>query len=144
VKAVDGEISEVKIQEGIDDAEDECGNTIDFLIAEKGVRRAYVNLLSAMKQIVNSIELKGGFRGISFNGIPLTADKFCTNGELLALSLANWKMYEMADWGFMDEDGNVLFRNTNTPVYSATMRKYADLGCDLPKGMIRYTGIVRH
>lgn len=144
VKPVNGEISEVKIQEGIDDAEDETGNTIDFLIAEKGVRRAYVNLLSAMKQIVNSLDLKGGFKAISFNGIPLTADKYCASGELLAKSLANWKLYEMADWGFMDEDGNVLFRNTNTPVYNAVLRKYCDLGCDLPKGQVRFTGITRH
>lgn len=144
IKAVDGEISEVKIQEGIDDAEDETGNTIDFLIAEKGVRRAYVNLLSAMKQIVNSLDLKGGFKAISFNGIPLTADKYCANGELQAMSLSNWKLYEMADWGFMDEDGNVLFRNTNTPVYNAVLRKYCDLGCDLPKGQVRFTGITRH
>ena len=143
-KAVNGEISETKIQEGIDDAEDETGNTIDFLICEKGVRRAYVNLLSAMKQIVNTLDLKGGFKAISFNGIPLTADKYCTNGELLALSLANWKMYEMADWDWMDADGNILFRNTNTPVYNAVLRKYADLGCDLPKGQVRFTGISRH
>lgn len=144
VKAVNGEISEVKIQEGIDDAEDECGNTIDLLLCEKGVRRAYVNLLSAMKQIVNSLELKGGFKAISFNGIPLTADKYCANGELLALSLANWKLYEMADWDWMDQDGSILFRNTNTPVYNATLRKYCDLGCDLPKGQVRFTGITRH
>ena len=144
IKAVSGEISEVKIQEGIDDAEDETGNTIDFLICEKGVRRAYVNLLSAMKQIVNTLDLKGGFKGISFNGIPLVADKYCASGELLALSLANWKMYEMADWDWMDSDGNILFRNTNTPVYNAVLRKYADLGCDLPKGQVRFTGIQRH
>lgn len=103
VKAVNGEIAEVKIQEGIDDAEDETGNTINFLIAEKGVRRAYVNYLSALKQIVNSLDLKGGFKAISFNGIPLTADKYCANGELLALSLSNWKMYEMADWDWINK-----------------------------------------
>jgi len=144
VKAVNGEISEIKIQEGIDDAEDEAGNKIDFLIAEKGVKRAYQNLLAAMKTITNTLELKGGHTALSFNGIPLVGDKYCPSGELEAFSLANWKMYEMADWDWMDEDGKIIFRNTNTPVYNAVMRKYADLGCDLPKGQISFTGIVRH
>ena len=144
VKAVNGEISEIKIQEGIDDAEDEAGNKIDFLIAEKGVKRAYQNLLAAMKTITNTLELKGGHSALSFNGIPLVGDKYCPSGELEAFSLANWKMYEMADWDWMDEDGKIIFRNTNTPVYNAVMRKYADLGCDLPKGQISFTGIVRH
>jgi len=34
------------------------------LIAEKGVKRAYQNLLAAMKQIVNTIDLKGGFKAL--------------------------------------------------------------------------------
>lgn len=102
IKAVDGEISEIKIQEGIDDAEDEAGNVIDFLIAEKGVVRAYKNLMGAMKQIVNTIDIKGGFKAVSFNGIPLVGDKYCRDGELLALSKANWKMYEMADWNWLN------------------------------------------
>jgi hypothetical protein len=144
VKAVTGEISEIKIQEGIDDAEDDAGNTIDFLMAEKGVVRAYKNLLGAQKAIVNTIEIKGGFRAVSFNGIPLVGDKYCPNGTLYALSMKNWKFYEMADWEWMAEDGNILFRNTNTPVYNAVLRKYADLGCDLPRGQVKFTGITRH
>lgn len=144
VLAVNAEISEIKIQEGIDIAEDEVGNTINFLICEKGVRRAYRNLLAAQKQIVNTIEMKGGFKADSFNGIPLTADRYCANGELLALSLEDWKLYEMADWGWMDEDGSILFRRGNTPVYDATLRKYCDLGCARPKGQVKFTGITRH
>ena len=144
VLAVAAEISEIKIQEGIDIAEDEIGNTINFMICEKGVRRAYRNLLSAQKQIVNTIEMKGGFKADSFNGIPLTADRYCSNGELLAFSLEDWKMYEMADWDWMGEDGSILFRRTNTPVYDATLRKYCDLGCARPKGQVKFTGITRH
>ena len=103
VKAVNAEISEVKIQEGIDDAEDEAGNVIDFLIAEKGVKRAYVNLLSAMKTISNTLDLKGGHKALSFNGIPLVGDKYCASGELAAFSLANWKLYEMDDWDWINK-----------------------------------------
>ena len=144
IKAVSAEISEIKIQEGFDDCEDETGNVINFLMAEKGVKRAYQNLLAAMKQIVNTIELKGGFSAISFSGIPLVGDKYCASGELLGVSLANWKLYELADWDWMDRDGNVLTRVSQKPVYEATLRKYCDLGCDLPRGQVKFTGITRH
>jgi len=144
IKAVDGEISEIKIQEGIDDAEDETGNVIDFLIAEKGVVRAYKNLLGATKSIVNTIDLKGGFKAVSFSGIPLVGDKYCTSGELLALCKDNWKMYEMADWNWMDEDGGVLTRVATKPIWEATMRKYCDAGCSIPKANVKFTGITRH
>jgi hypothetical protein len=143
-KAVTGEISEIKIQEGIDDAEDEVGNVIDFLMAEKGVIRAYKNLLGAMKMSVNTIDIKGGFKAVTFNGIPLVGDRFCTDGELLALSMKNWKMYEMADWGWLDADGNMLTRVSQKPIWEATLRKYCDIGCDLPKGQVKFTGITRH
>lgn len=102
VKVVNGEISDVKIQEGIDDAEDEAGNIIDFLLCGKPVRRSYQNLLTAMKSIVNSMDLKGGWKAISYNGIPLAADNYVASQTLLAFSLANWKLYEMADWGWLN------------------------------------------
>lgn len=144
IKAVNGEISEVKIQEGIDDAEDEVGNIINFLLTSKGVRRAYQNLLTAQKSIVNSLDLKGGFKAISYNGMPLAADKYVPAGTLYGFSLENWKLYEVADWGWMDEDGNILTRVSQKPVYEATLRKYCDLGCDLPRGQVCFSGITEH
>lgn len=142
VVAVNAEISEIAIQKGIDDAQDDAGNVIDFLLADKGVVRGYMNLLSAMKSIVNTIELKGGFKAPSFNGIPLVGDKFCASGELLALSLKNWKMYEMDDWNWLDEGSGILQRSGT--LWSGTMRKYCDLGNDLPRGQVRFTGITTH
>ena len=142
VVAVNAEISELAIQKGIDDAQDDAGNTIDFLIADKGVVRGYMNLLSAMKSIVNTIKLKGGYEAPSFNGLPMVGDKFCAEGELLALSLANWKMYEMADWDWLDEGSGILQRNGT--LWGGVARKYCDLGCDLPRGQVRFTGVTRH
>lgn len=142
VVPVNAEISELVIQKGIDDAQDDAGNVIDFLIADKGVVRGYMNLLSAMKTLVNTIELKGGYKAPSFNGIPLVGDKFCNPGELLALSMGNWKMYEMADWDWLDEGSGILQRSGT--LFNGVMRKYADLGCDLPRGNVRFHGISVH
>ena len=103
VPADNAEISEIKIQEGIDIAEDEVGNTINFLICEK-VSAGPTEPAGAQKQIVNTIEMKGGFKADSFNGIPLTADCTVLTESFRTLP-EDWKLYEMADWGWMDEDG---------------------------------------
>jgi hypothetical protein len=144
VKAVNGEISEVKIQEGIDEAEDECGNTIDLLLCGKAVRRSCFNLLTAQKVQIQPLDLKGGFKAISFSGLPLTADKYVPKQTLFALSQKNWKLYEMDDWNWIDRDGAILSRASTKPIWEATLRKYADLGCDLPRGQVKFTGITEH
>lgn len=144
ILAVSGEISEVKIQEGIDDAEDEAGNIIDFLLGSKGVRRSYQNLLTAQKSNTQIMELKGGYKAISYNGIPLAADRYVPSGVLNAFSLKNWKLFEMADWDWLDEGGGIVTRVSQTAKFEAILRKYADLGCDLIKGQVQFTGITEH
>ncbi len=143
-KTVGGEISEIKIQEGIDDAETKTGNAIDFLLCSYGVRRAYQLLLSAQKTMVNTLELKGGWKALSYNGMPLVADRYAPASTLYALSKKNWKIHEMADWDWLDRDGNMLTRVSTKPVYEATLRKYCDLACDLPKGQVKLTTITEH
>ncbi len=145
VVAVNAEISEVKIQEGIDDAEDETGNTIDLLMCARDVGRAYRNMMSAQKMIVNSLDLAGGWKAASFNGIPLASDKFIGNGILYAFSKPNWQMHHVADWDWLDEEGKgIVSRVSGTAKYEAVLRKYADLGNDLPRGQVIFTGITGH
>ncbi len=141
---VNGELSEVIMQQGIDDADIEAGSVINFSVCSYGVRRAYFNLLSAQKQQVNTIELKGGFKAVTYNGIPLVADKFIEPKELYFLDLTDWKMYEMSDYDWLSEDGAVLSRVANKPVWEATLAKYCDLGCQKPKGQVKLYGITEH
>jgi hypothetical protein len=143
-KAVNGEISENIIQAGIDRVETKTGSQIDFIQCAYDVRRAYIDLLSANKQTVNSLELKGGWKAISYNGIPLVADKYLPNGTMDLLDLNDWGLYQMSDFEWMDGDGAVLTRVANKAAYEATLYKYCDLGCQRPAGQARLTGITGH
>jgi len=143
-KNVNGEISEVAIQEAIDEAERKAGASINFLLCSFGVRRAYLNLMLAQKQFVNTLELKGGWKALSFNGIPLVADKFVKNGKLYCLDLSNWAMHQMSDFDWLDRDGAILSRVSNKAAYEATLFKFCDLGCDKPKGQYELSGITEH
>lgn len=147
-QAINGEISEVAIQQAIDDAERKAGGNINYLACSYGVRRAYQNLLTAQKQIINSIDLKGGWKALSYTGgkgqIPIMAGKYAPVQKLRALDLSNWKMYEMNDWTWLDRDGAVLSRVSGKAAWEATLAKYCDLGCDKPKGQVDLTGITEH
>lgn len=141
---VNGEITEVKVQEAIDNADLKAGAQIDFMQCAYDVRRAFVNLLLAQKQLVNTMELKGGWKAISFNGIPLWADKFIKSGLWQCMSLQDWKLYQMSDYEWLDEDGAMLSRVSGKPAYEATLAKYCDLGCSRPRGQVELYGITGH
>ena len=143
-KAVNGAISENIIQAAIDRVETKTSSQINFIQCAYDVRRAYIVLLSANKQTVNSLELKGGWKAISYNGIPLVADKYLPNGTMDLLDLNDWAMYQMSDFEWMDADGAVLTRVANKAAYEATLYKYCDLGCQRPAGQARLSGISGH
>lgn len=136
-----GTLSESDIQAGIDAAEIKAGAVVDFIQCSYGVRRAYIELLSAKKQFPNTLELKGGWKAISYNGIPIVADKFMPDGTMDLLSLGDWALYQMSDFEWMDSDGAMLHRVADKAAYEATLLKYCDLGCQRPAGQTRLTGI---
>ena len=143
-KDISGEISEIAIQKAIDDANKRAGAIIDFIMCSLGVRRGFQNLLAARKTTVNTIELKGGFKAVDFNGIPLYADKYVGAGKMDLLSKGDWKLYQLADYDWLDSDGAILSRVSNTPVWEATLVKYCDLGCQRPRGQYELYNIAEH
>lgn len=141
VEAVNGEISEVVIQKAIDLSELMAGGEVDHLMGSYGVLRAYGNLLTAQKRQNNTLELKGGWKGLDFNGIPLVREKYMASGTLAGICKKDIKLYRMADWDWMDRDGSVLKWIANKAGYGAVLRMYADLGCQCPAAQTKLTGI---
>lgn len=144
VDSVSGEISENAMQKAIDNAGILGGGKINMLLTTHGVKRAYQDRLEATKRTVNSMELKGGFTAISYNNIPMVADKYQAAGTMDLLNSENFILNQMGDWEWLDDDGKVLSRLEGKPVFQATLVKYADLSCDKPKNQARLTGIAEH
>ncbi len=138
---INGQISEVAIQKAIDESEVRAGGEINFLMGSHGVRRAYFNLLTAKKQFVNTLELKGGWKALSFNGVAFAADRYVSTGKLFCFDLSNWKLIHMGDWEWMDDDGAMLNRVANKAAYEATLLRYMDIGCDKPRAQHELYGI---
>lgn len=141
---VGGEISEVEIQQAIDDAEMRAGGQVNALVSSYGVRRAYQNLLLATKRTVEVMNLRGGYKALTYNDQPFIVDKYAPAQTLFGLDLDTWRVYHIMDWDWLSEDGNILHRVTDRPVWEATLARYMDLGCSRPKSNFKMTGIVEH
>ncbi len=135
-------LTENEIQLAIDNVEENSGGKINFIICSWGVRRALINLLSKKYTTVNTMELEGGYKAISFNGIPVVVDRFCPKGTMYLLNTDDFVLYQLCDWQWLeDEDGKVLRQVPGKAVYSATLVKYADLMCERPCGQAMLSGI---
>ena len=138
---VNGNIAEVTIQRAIDDSERRGGGTINFMLGSYGVRRAYQNLLTAQKQLVNTLDLKGGWKALSYNGIAFAADKYVRRGKLYCMDLSDWALYHMGDFDWMDKDGSMFDRVQNVAAWEATLRRYMDIGCQKPMAQVELYNI---
>lgn len=146
--SVNGEITDEIIDQGCDDARDNAGAEIDLLAGANGVVRAYATLHSASRRQNDTVKLLGGWSGIAFNNgsktIPLVKERYATSGELMGLVKSDWKVYQMADWDWMDRDGAILARVANKLAYGAILYKFAEVGCACPAGQVIWKSITEH
>lgn len=132
---VNGEISEDKLQEAIDNVEMNSGNKINFILCSMAVRRALQKQLSANRYFTDTATLDGGYNAITFNGIPVVSDRFCPEGSMYLLNTDDFELHQLCDWQWLEDDnGRILKQIPGKPVYSATLVKYAELVCSNPAG----------
>lgn len=122
-------ISDTLLQRLIDDVEQAGNGAVSALYTTYGVRRAYQAILDAKKQIVNKMELKGGYSTIAFNDLPIIVDKHLPTGKIFGVDESMLKMYKLADYDWMDMDGAVLSRVSGVDAYEAILYCYMELGC---------------
>lgn len=137
-----GSISETVIQQAIDDLEENSGSQVNFIVCSSGVKRAYQEHLAAYKRNIDVMQLKGGYKALSYNGIPVISDRFCPEGTMYLLNTDDFVLHQLCDWKWLEgEDGKVIKQVAGKPVYSATLVKYADLICTRPCGQAMLSGI---
>ncbi|MEG1706818.1 MAG: phage major capsid protein, partial [Clostridia bacterium] len=68
-------ISDVVIQTAIDALEQDADSKVDFIVCSAGVKRNYQTYLASYRSNVDVLDLAGGYKAISYNGIPLVSDR---------------------------------------------------------------------
>ena len=136
------EISDAVMQEAVDFLEENTGSNIDFITCGAGVKRAYQQYLACYRRNIDVTELAGGYKAISFNGIPVVSDRFIPDDTLYMLDTSKFTLHQLCDWEWIEgEGGKILRQKAGYPAYTATLVKYADLICDQPNGQAKFSGI---
>lgn len=137
-----GGIDEAVLQHAIDKIEENSGSRVNFIVCSWGVKRALANYYAQLRSYPPTTEIKGGYKAMSVNGIPVVADRFCPEGTMYLLNTDDFRLHQLCDWQWLEgEDGKILKQIAGKPVYSATLVKYAELICERPFGQGMLTGI---
>jgi hypothetical protein len=130
------------MQRTADIVEDRSGSTPNMIITNFEARRHYLNLLQKSRSNVDYLNLDGGFKALSFNGIPVIADRFCPDVDMYFINTDDFKLVELCDWQWMEgENGRILSKLSDRAAYSATLVKYANLCCTRPYAQAMLVGI---
>ncbi|HIT62502.1 MAG TPA: phage major capsid protein [Candidatus Caccovivens faecavium] len=135
-------ISDNLIQSVIDELEEVANSKVNLISTTKSVKRLYQEYLAAYRRNIDITELAGGYKTMTYNGIPVIGEKFVPNNTMYLLNTDDFTMYEMCDWKWLeDESGRILKQNPGYPTYSATLVKYAELLCERPNGQAKISNI---
>ena len=124
-------LTQALMQDTITAAEQEDGE-IDFIITTFALRDTYAALLTPDKRFVNTTSLKGGFKSVDFNDVPLVCDKDAIANMMFFTDASTLALYVSKDTAWMDDDGSVLNRVSGKDAFEATLRSYQNLGTDRP------------
>ena len=141
-EAASGEINDITLQKAVDTLEEVSGSSVNFIVCPFGVKRAYQEYLTANRTNIDIMNLAGGYKAISYNGIPIVSDRFAPKGTMYLLNTDEFSLHQLCDWRWLEgDDGKIIKQIPGKPVYTATLVKYADLICNKPSGQAKITGI---
>lgn len=122
------ELNDIVIEQAIDEVEDN-GGRVDFIAMSRDIKYAYME----QHKNIDVMQLDGGFKALSHNGVPMVYDKYIPQGTVYLLDTSKFALHQLCDWRWLeDERGHILRKTPNKETYTATVVKYADLICESP------------
>ena len=136
------DISEIIMQKAIDELDEVSNSKVDFIVCSAGVKRNYQSYLASYRSNIDVMNLEGGFKAISYNGIPVVSDRFVPANTMYLLNTSEFNLHQLCDWKWLEnENGRIIKQTPGKPTYQATLVKYADIICNKPSGQAKITGI---
>lgn len=130
------------MQEFFDSASLRAGAEPDMIVCSAKTRRQYLKQLELNRRNIDYLNLDGGFKTLSFNGVPVVSERFAPDGEMYFLNTPSLKLMELNDWEWLEgEKGSILNQLDRKAVYTATLVKYANFVAAFPRAQGRLYGI---
>lgn len=140
-----GAISDEALIAAIQETNYQSGTDVDLALTTNGVVRAYAASLAVQKRYANTLDLKGGFKGLAVGAgnseVGLTDDRDCPSGTVFGLKSDHLMMHVAGDWEWMDLDGAIWSRQANKAQYEATLFRFHELTTDRRNSLFKLTGV---
>lgn len=105
-------LDEIVIQKVIDKLEMESGSVIDFIACSAKAKYAFQDYMASYKRNIDIMELNGGYKSLSYNGIPLVYDRFVPEGQMIFLDTKAFKLHQLCDWRYLETENGKILRQT--------------------------------
>jgi hypothetical protein len=92
-----------------------------FAITTYELRDKYANTLTTLRRIVDTMDLKFGFKALKFNDVGIAADDQAPEGFFAWINTKKLVMNHVTDFDWADEDGKILDKVPGYDAYRAYM-----------------------
>ena len=141
-KANAGAINDMLLLDAIENCEKKCGTTIDFINCSYDAISKYVDYKQKNSVNVATIDIEGGYKSLSFNGlIPIVKSRFAPAGTMDLLDTSTFQMLNLGKAGFVQETGKILEAVPGKAAYVGTFADFSELYCSVPGGQGRISGL---
>lgn len=120
----------------------------DVILTHPATKAAYVDTLVGVNQAnlyVGTGEKNksgdAGFTSLGYADIPLMTSRHAHKGTMYFVRKKDWGNYELQKGKWMDADGAILRRISNTDAYEGTWTSYYETVCTRPNAQAVLTGI---
>ncbi|MCL2752180.1 MAG: phage major capsid protein, partial [Firmicutes bacterium] len=132
-ETVGGWLNEDILGTACDKVEIRSGQSPTHILTSLAGKNYYAKALMQFRRNIDVLNLEGGYKAVSFKGIPVIGDKFCPERSAYVININDFKIFQLCDWSWIEGDaGKILHQNPGTATYSATLVKYADMMCVRP------------
>ena len=129
----------------ISDLEDELGASPNLAVCSHRTKAALKSQSEEFKRYnvaeAKSSDAKIGFKGLEVMGddgpFPLISSQMCDDDEIYFLNTKYMQLVMRQDFGWFDDDGTILLRDTNKDLYNARYGGYFELFCSKPNSVAR-------
>lgn len=127
------------------------GTKVTDLLTTYGVVNAYWNTLQGLRRYSGNETLTGGDGSVKgesgpvfqsvFGDLPISMDWACPAGTMYALNKEEMFLNQTEDWSWIDETGSMWQQVPNKDAFSATIKKYSNIGVYRRNAFGKLTGI---
>jgi hypothetical protein len=140
------DLTSALIADMISDSDDYRSGNTDMILCGARAFREYTDYLEGMKQVVKTVDLVGGFKGVSFlhedREIAIVREKFVAPTEMIGVNTKDFKELHLGDWDYLaQEDSAKLGLVSGTDYFETVIRKYCELVCQNPGAMWKLTNV---